>query len=204
MISRDVLVSLFPSIQHVDEFVAALNTAFEYASINTPKRIAAFLAQTGHESAGYTVFTENLNYSSAGLRKTFPKYFPTQALADQYARKPEKIANRVYANRMGNGDEASGDGWRFRGRGVIQLTGRENVTRFSEAMGLTLEEGIDYLNTIDGACMAGAWYWLDRGLNIYADEDDFTALTRAINGGLNGWEDRLRYWEKAKSLLGIT
>jgi putative chitinase len=170
-------------------------------NINTINRIAAFLAQTGHESLDFTVVVENLNYSTQGLRKTFKKYFPTDALAKQYARQPEKIANRVYANRMGNGSEASGDGWKYRGKGLIQLTGKSNHAEFAQFKNLELSHIVDYLLTPEGAFESACWFWSKRGLNPIADAGDVTRVTKLINGGTNGLRDRQVRYTRAKNAL---
>jgi putative chitinase len=161
------------------------------------KRIAAFLAQTAHESGGFTAVKENLNYGAKGLMGTFKKYFTNEEIAKQYERQPEKIANRVYANRMKNGDEASGDGFKFRGRGLIQLTGRDNYTRFAKASDMTLDEVVAYLETPAGAVASAGWFWDVNKLNIYCDKDDFVGLTRRINGGTIGLADRKHHYEIA-------
>ena len=168
-----------------------------YDLFENPKRIAAFLAQTAHESGGFTAVKENLNYGAKGLMTTFKKYFPNEEIAKQYERQPEKIANRVYANRMKNGDEASGDGFKFRGRGLIQLTGRDNYTRFAKATDMTLDEVVAYLETASGAVASAGWFWDVNKLNIYCDKDDFVGLTRRINGGTIGLEDRKHHYEIA-------
>ncbi len=168
-----------------------------YDLFENPKRIAAFLAQTAHESGGFTAVKENLNYGAKGLVNTFKKYFPNEEIAKQYERQPEKIANRVYANRMKNGDEASGDGFKFRGRGLIQLTGRDNYTRFAKASDMTLDEAVAYLETPAGAVSSAGWFWDVNKLNIYCDKDDFIGLTRRINGGTIGLADRKHHYEIA-------
>jgi putative chitinase len=171
--------------------------------INTPVRIAAWLANIGHECADLSRFEENLNYSAAGLRKTFPKYFPSSAKAAAYARQPQKIANLVYANRMGNGATESGDGWRYRGRGPIQVTGKENYQRYGRMVGVDLGGFPDLAATPRCGWMVAGAYWERNKLNAYADKGNFKGLTRAINGGLNGLEDRERRLDLAESALGI-
>jgi putative chitinase len=166
------------------------------------KRAAAFLAQIAHESGGFNFVKENLNYSAKGLMGTFKKYFPTEAIAKQYERQPEKIANRVYANRMSNGDEASGDGYKFCGRGLIQLTGRANYTKFSQDLGISLDETVAYLETPEGAVSSAGWFWDQNNLNSYCDKDDFIGLTKRINGGTIGLEDRKHHYEIALKALG--
>ena len=181
MITLEVLQAICPKTKKtvLSNYVEPLNVTAEYYEmfVNV-KRVAAFLAQIAHESGGFNFVIENLNYSADGLRKIFGKYFTTQELAAEYARKPEKIANRVYANRMKNGDENSGDGFRFRGRGLIQLTGRDNYTRFSEALGISLDETVEYLETPNGAVVSAGWFWDNNKLNAYCDKDDFIGLTK--------------------------
>ena len=184
------------------KYVGALNTVGEhYGLFDNPKRMAAFLAQIAHESGGFNFVEEGLNYSAQALMKTWPKRFPTLAIARQYARNPQKIANKVYANRMGNGTEASGDGYKFRGRGLIQLTGKDNYTRFAKSIGKTLDETIAYLETAEGAVASAAWFWDANKLNIYADKGDFTGLTRRINGGTIGLADRKHHYDIALKAL---
>ncbi len=177
-----------------DMVVAHIQPAMDKFQINTVNRLAAFVAQTGHESAQFTARLENLNYSAVALRRTFPKYFPTTALAEAYARQPEKIANRVYANRMGNGDEKSGDGWMFRGRGWLQITGRENVTAFAHTIGKTVAEAVAYLETPEGGFMGAGWFWNRGGLNAFADKGDIVTISKRINGGTNGLTERVAYY----------
>jgi putative chitinase len=174
----------------------------EEYEINTPKRVAAFLAQCGHESGGFVFVTENLNYSASGLQRVFPKYFPTMEIAKQYERNAKKIASRVYANRMGNGDEASEQGWKFRGRGILQLTGKNNYFWFAASLEITPEQAVDYLETFEGAAQSACWFWSENKLNRFVDADDFKGLTRAINGGYIGLEDRKHHYEIALSMFG--
>jgi len=177
-----------------------LPAVLEKYAISTPLRVAHFLAQTAHESEGFTHFVENLDYSASGLENTFPKEFRTVKVAD-YARNPEKIANRVYANRMGNGDEASGDGWKFRGRGMIQLTGLENYEAFSKHSGKDAIQDPDLFSTVEGAAESAAWYWLQRDINKPADEDDVVMVTKLINGGTLGLDERRKLLEIAKRVV---
>ena len=163
--------------------------------ITTIERVAAFLAQCGHESADFTVLKENLNYSAEGLSKVFPKRFPTVAVAQPYNRNPEKIANKIYSDRMGNGPEASGDGYKFRGRGAIQLTGKENYTRFANSVGKSLDETVAYTETLAGAIESACWFWNTNKLNDIADKNDIVTLTKRINGGTIGLEDRKHHFE---------
>ncbi len=168
--------------------------------INTPLRQAAFLSQLGHESGGFMYTEENLNYSASRLLEVFPKYF-TKNETPHFHRNPEKIANRVYANRMGNGNEASGDGWKYRGRGLIQLTGRNNYQRFSDFIGVDAVNNPDYIKTPDGCFISAIWFWDVNGCNRYADAGDITGLTKVINGGINGLSHRLELYNKFLPLL---
>ena len=181
-------------------FVDPINAAAEEFEINTPQRISMFLAQIGHESGGLTKLHENLNYKAARLSQIFPKYF-RNVDPDDYAHNPEKIANRVYASRMGNGDEDSGDGYRFRGRGAIQLTGRSNYTSCGESLGVDLINNPDYLETPEGAIRSAAWFWDQRGLNDYADNDDIVTVTKRINGGTIGLAERKELYEEALTVF---
>lgn len=200
-ISAAVIKSLFPQYKHPADLAEVLSEQFAKYEITTVNRAAGFLAQCGHESNGFTVLKENLNYSAEGLNKIFHKYFPTLADAQPYARNPEKIANRVYANRMGNGNEASGDGYRFRGRGAIQLTGRDNYTKFGATIGVSAEEATQDLETLDGAIESACWFWKTNGLNAICDADDIVKMTKRINGGTIGLEDRKKHYYEAKHLL---
>jgi putative chitinase len=188
---------------HIDQWYAALEQLLDDYEINTPQRVAAFVAQCAHESGNFVFIKENLNYKAASLMKTFGKYFPTADIAAQYANRPERIANRVYANRMGNGDEASGDGWRYCGRGLIQLTGRDNYTFFAGSMDIPVEEAAEYLATFEGAAQSACWFWETNNLNRYADSGDIKGLTRAINGGYIGLEDRISHYEHALHVMGV-
>lgn len=206
MITLELLQAMCPKTKKsiLEGYLEPLNTVAEYYDMfANPKRVAAFLAQTAHESGGFTAIKENLNYSKDGLRKIFGKYFPTDELAQQYARQPEKIANRVYANRMGNGPEESGDGYRFCGRGLIQLTGRQNYTKLAADLGISVEETAAYLETPNGAVSSAGWFWDNNNLNQYCDRDDFVTLTKRINGGTIGLADRQHHYHIALEHLGI-
>ena len=185
-----------------DFYYEALNDILPLYGITSKLRICHFLAQILHESCHLKYKSENLNYSAQALRKTFNKYFPTDELANQYAKKPEKIANRVYANRMGNSNEKSGDGWRYRGRGVLQLTGKTNYINCGNNLGLDLVNNPDLIIedakvSIEVAC----WFWRKNDLNLYADNDDINTITKRINGGLNGINDRKSILKLAKSII---
>ena len=187
---------------YIDHWHSALDQLLDDYEIDTPLRVAHFVAQCAHESGNFVFIKENLNYKAASLMAVFKKYFPTQALAQQYANRPEQIANRVYANRMGNGDEASGDGWRYCGRGLIQLTGKDNYTFFAGSLGISESEAAEYLATFEGAAQSACWYWEQNKLNRFADANDVKGLTRAINGGYIGLEDRQKHTEHALHILG--
>ena len=190
---------------HVPDAVIAMipDTAAKF-QINTPLRLAHFLAQCGHESGGFRVTSENLNYSAKGLMGIFKKYFPTEAIANQYQRNPQKIANKVYANRMANGSEASGDGFKFRGRGYIQLTGRDNYTQFGKAIG---EDIVSNPDSVSGkyALLSAAWFWSKNGLNKLADggasDAVVTSITKRVNGGTIGLPDRIKHFKEYYHLL---
>ena len=206
-LTKEQLFQIFPnavkSKLDIGLMVAVLNDVFQNPSgLSTLNRRASFLAQCAHESGEFTVVSENLNYSAAGLQKVFGKYFPTPQLAAQYARKPQMIANRVYANRMENGPETSGDGWKFRGRGFIQLTGKRNYRLAGLDLGLKLLDDPDYVSRSPiGAIETALWFWKVNDLNRYADRNDLRGQTIKINGGLNGYEERLDYYEHAKKVL---
>ena len=185
-------------------YLEALNLILPEYQINTKLRLCHFLAQIIHESGHLKYNQENLNYSAKALRSVFGKYFPTDALAEQYARKPEKIANRVYANRMGNGDEDSGDGWLRRGRGLIQLTGTDNYKACSKALNIDLMKNPDLIVSNAEVCVKTAcWFWSSKRLNEWADKDDIITITKKINGGYNGLEDRTKILNTAKKVLDI-
>jgi len=169
--------------------------------INTPERVAAFIAQCAHESGGFKRLKENLNYKWESLRRVFPKYFPTDDVAQAYAHKPEQIASRIYGSRMGNGDEASGDGYRYCGRGLIQLTGRNNYTKFAESIGMEVDQVPVVLETYDGAVKSACWFWSSNDLNQWADAGDILTMTKRINGGTIGLEDRIKHYNHAMEVL---
>lgn len=198
------LISLVGA-ERAERWYEPLKAEFRKRGLTTPRRQAHFLAQLLHESLGLAVVEENLNYSADGLLRVFGKYF-TPDQAQQYAWNPKAIANRVYANRLGNGSEASGDGWMFRGRGPIQLTGRGNYQRAGQALGLNLEGNPEMLKRPDIGAEVAGWFWSTRrvaglGLNTYADLDQIVIITRAINGGLNGLEARRAWLDKCKRVL---
>jgi len=190
---------------HVPDNVIAMipDTAAKFG-INTPLRLAHFLAQCGHESGGFRATQENLNYSAKGLMGIFKKYFPTLALAQAYERKPEKIANRVYGGRMGNGPESSGEGYKFRGRGYIQLTGKENYTAFGKSIGEDMTVNQDKVSG-PYALLSAAWFFSKNGLHRIADEGSsdavVTKITKRVNGGTIGLADRIKHFKEYYHLL---
>lgn len=171
--------------------------------INTVERVAGFVAQCAHESRNFAVLTENLNYSAAALNKIFPKYFIRAGRdANAYHRQPEKIANVIYASRMDNGDANSGDGWRFRGGGILQLTGRYNYTQFAKAVDMSPERAVDYVRTKKGALDSACWFWDTNNINKYCDAQDIVGMSKRINGGTIGLEDRKKHYLHALDVLG--
>ena len=204
-LTKEQLKQLLPKNSYLDHWHECLTKLLPDYEINTSNRIAAFIAQCSHESGNFTALQENLNYSAATMRRIFPRYFPTDEMAQHYASLPNKqeaIANLVYANRMGNGTVESGDGYRFRGRGLIQLTGRDNYTFFAGSLGITVEEASEYLQTFEGAVQSACWFWETNNLNQWADAGDILTLTKRINGGTIGLEDRIKHYQHALSVLG--
>jgi putative chitinase len=200
--TENKLSQIITNNHYVNEWYEALNTLLPDYDINTVPRVAAFIAQCAHESGGFKMLKENLNYRAVTLRKIFPKYFPTDALAEQYAGKQELIANKVYGNRMGNGDESSGDGFRYCGRGLIQLTGKNNYMAFAESIETPVEEIPEFLGTFEGAVQSACWFWETNNLNQWADSGDILTLTKRINGGTIGLEDRIKHYNHAMHILG--
>ena len=188
-------------VERAAKWLEPLTDAMAQYHIDTPARQAAFLAQIAHESARLGTLEENLNYRAEALVKVFPRHFPTLKAAALYARQPVKIANKVYANRMGNGDEASGDGAKYHGRGLIQLTGKDNYRGASQAVGVDLVADPDKATLPRIAAFVAAWFWARNSLNALADAGDFTGITRRINGGTTGIQDRLALFQGAKEAL---
>jgi putative chitinase len=201
-ITREQLAQIIPRNPYIDQWCDALNKLLPDYGIDTPQRVAAFLAQCAHESGGFVFLKENLNYRWASLRKVFPKYFPTDELAQSYEKQPEKIANRIYGSRMGNGDEASGDGFRYCGRGLIQLTGKNNYEAFAESIETPVAEIPAYLETFEGAVQSACWFWETNNLNRFADTNDILTMTKRINGGTIGLEDRMKHYAHALEVFG--
>ena len=183
------------------DWVEPLEEVFHRYEINTPERQAAFIGQCAHESMNFTKLEENMNYSAEGLMKTWPSRFPTLESAKPYHRNPEKIANKVYAGRMGNGPEETGEGWLYHGRGLIQLTGKDNYTLAGDALNMDFIHSPDYVLVPKYAALTAGWYWNKRGLNKEADAKDFTGMTKKINGGVIGLADRVAHINTALGVL---
>jgi putative chitinase len=190
----------------LQELCDYINDKFEirrnfFRDLSTINRQAAFISQCAYESSHFKRFTENLNYSARGLLATFPKYFNAETAA-AYQRKPERIANRVYANRMGNGPESTGDGWKYRGRGMIQLTGRHNYLMCGRAIEVDLVQNPTYLETIKGSVDSAYWFWTNRpNLNVFADQANIKEVTRIINGGTKSYPEREKLFKVAVKAL---
>lgn len=192
-------------VGHIPQHVLnQIPSVVEKFGINTPLRLSHFLAQCGHESGGFKIVNENLNYSTKGLMTTFKKYFPNKLLAEQYQRKPEAIASKVYGNRMGNGPESTKEGYKFRGRGYIQLTGKENYIAFGKSINEDLTKNPDKVAT-DYPLLSAAWFFTKNGLDKLSDlgsnDDVVEKITRRVNGGTNGLEDRIKHFNEYYSLL---
>ena len=203
ILTQDQLEELLSNNPYIEHWHSALSQCLQDYDINTPRRVAAFIAQCSHESGGFKFLSENLNYRAESLMRVWPKYFKDLATAQRYAHNPERIANRAYANRMGNGDEASGDGWRFCGRGLIQLTGRDNYQSFADSIETELEDIPHYLATFEGAVQSACWFWETNNLNKWADAGDISTLTKKINGGTLGLDDRMKHYAHALHVLGV-
>lgn len=201
-LNLDMLKAVFARTpaSRIEMFYEPIVSTMSKYDINTPERMSMFLAQTGHESGELTAIEENLNYRPERLKAVFPKYFANVDV-NNYGRNPAKIANRVYANRMGNGDEASGDGYKYRGRGLIQLTGKNNYQRFASSISKSLDDTVAYLSTVEGACDSAGWFWSSNNLNDPSDIEDIETVTRKINGGLNGLDHRTALYNEFIALL---
>lgn len=205
MISEGEFKAVIPDVNwtYAQNYIGLLVTVLPKYGIDTPLRQAHFLAQVAHESGGFKFVEENLNYSAKALYGVFRKYFPNLEAAEGYARQKQKIANKVYANRLGNGSEASGDGWKYRGRGLIQLTGKANYQSFSNSAGIDAVANPEQVATPEYAMASACWYWQSRKINQYADADDLYMVTKRVNGGTNGIESRQHYLDEFKRLLKI-
>jgi putative chitinase len=202
--TKEHLKELIGDHDKLTEWHEAISKICPEYEINTKERLAAFIAQCAHESGNFKWLKENLNYSAEALDRVFPKYFKNAGRdAEDYHRQPEKIANVVYASRMGNGDTDSGDGWKFCGRGLIQLTGRENYTWFAASLDMDVEDVPEYLETFEGAVQSACFFWEQNDLNKWADEGDILTLTKRINGGTIGLEDRKKHYAHALEVLGV-
>ena len=204
-LTKNHLKELLPKNPYIDYWYDALSKLFPDYQINSAARMAAFMAHCAHESNNFTALEENLNYKPASLRKIFGKYFPTDELAAEYCSKPNKqeaIANRIYANRMGNGPEESGDGFKYKGRGLIQLTGKDNYTFFAGSLGISVDEAAEYMHTFEGAAQSACWFWETNNLNQWADAGDILTLTKKINGGTIGLEERTQHYHNALAIFG--
>jgi putative chitinase len=184
------------------KWLDGLNATFQKYEINTPRRQSAFIGQCGHESASFKMLEENLNYSAKGLVATWPSRFHDIEFDSEYERKPERIANKVYGGRADLGNTEDGDGWRFHGRGLIQLTGRSNYTVCGLALGKPFAEHPELILEPENACLSAGWFWNKRGLNALADNEDWTTITKRINGGTIGLSDRIERIHKAMDILG--
>jgi putative chitinase len=202
ILTQEQLAQLIPGNPYIDHWHHALEQALPDYDINTPRRVAAFVAQCAHESGGFKFLKENLNYRAESLVRVWPRYFPDLATAQRYAHNQEAIANRAYAGRMGNGPEESGDGWRFCGRGLIQLTGRNNYQAFADSIETNINDIPAYLATFEGAVQSACWFWENNNLNQWADAGDIVTLTKKINGGTLGLADRQKHYEHALHVLG--
>jgi putative chitinase len=200
--TENKLSQIITNNQYVNNWFEALSTLLPDYDINTVPRVSAFLAQTAHESGGYKALKENLNYRAETLCKVWPRYFPNMEIANQYAHNQEAIANRAYGGRMGNGPEDSGDGFKYCGRGLIQLTGKDNYTRFAESIETPVEEIPEFLGTFEGAVQSACWFWETNSLNQFADSGDMLTLTKRINGGTLGLDDRIKHYNHAMHILG--
>lgn len=201
--TKEHLKKMIGDNRYLDYWYNAIVDICPEYEIDTKPRLAAFIAQCAHESGNFKFIRENLNYKAASLMKLWPRRFPSLEFAKQYANKPEKIANKVYQGRMGNGDEESGDGWRHIGRGLIQLTGKENYAWFAASLGISVDEAVEYLETFEGAVQSAAWFWEQNNLNKIADAKDIALLTKRINGGTIGLSDRIHHYNQACRILGV-
>jgi putative chitinase len=196
------VLELLRGNSEADDWYDAMVEVLPLWQITTVERVAGFISQCSHESQNFRRLSENLNYSATGLNNVFPQYFRRVGRdAKLYHRNPRAIANVVYANRMGNGNTASGDGWRYRGGGLMQLTGKYNYAKFGEAVRMSPEQAIEYVRTKKGAIDSACWFWDRRNLNVYADARDVRRMTKLINGGYNGIDERTENFDHALEVL---
>jgi putative chitinase len=199
--SEEKLISLLPNAKNHKKWFNELKTLLPQFEINTTKRLAAFISQTSYESIGYTVFKENLNYNANTLLTIWNNKFTPES-AQAYSRKQEAIANRVYANRMGNGNEESGDGWKYRGRGLIQITGKDAYNKFASYIGMDLDDTIDYLETTHGVIHVSCWLWKNMNLNDFVDANDMVSLIQRLTHGLIDVDKRIEEYNKMINIIG--
>ena len=199
--TQDKCTAILQNNPYSEHWYEALCKILPDYDINTPERVACFLGQTMVESAGYKALVENLNYRPETLMKTWPSHFPTMDIANQYGHHPEQIANRAYAGRMGNGPEESGDGWKFCGRGLIQLTGRANYQAFADSISTPIDQLPDFLQTFEGCVQSACWFWEANNLNQYADQGAIDHESRIVNGGTLGLQERRAAYERALQIL---
>ena len=202
-LTEQQLSQIIPGNRYIHEWYEVLLQCLPDYEINTKIRIAAFLAQCAHESGNFKSIKENLNYKSETLMRIWPRLYPTKEIADHYAHKPEMIANRSYGGRMGNGPESTGDGYKFSGRGLIQLTGKNNYQAFADSLEISVNDVPDYMATFEGAVQSACWFWESNNLNADADREDILTITKKINGGTLGLDDRTKRYNQAKQILGV-
>ena len=199
--TQDQLARMLPNNTYVSGWFSALNEVLPDYDVTSLNRVAAFISQCAHESNDFVELQEDLNYSAERLVEVWPRTFTTTAFAAAYSYQPEKLANLIYANRLGNGDEASGDGWKFRGCGLIQLTGRSNYQLFANSISSSIDDMPNYLLTFQGAVQGACWFWESHDLNSLADSEEISAITQKINGGEIGLEDRLAKYQAFKDIM---
>ena len=200
--TKEKLAKILTGNPYIEHWHEALSLVLPDYDISTPQRVGSFLAQTAHESGNYRILKENLNYRPETLVKIWPHYFSSMDIANQYAHNQERIANRAYANRMGNGDEESGDGYRYCGRGLIQLTGKSNYSAFANSIDTPVAEIPDFLGTFEGAIQSACWFWEANNLNDLADKGDILTMTKKINGGTLGLDERTQNFQNFMQILG--
>jgi putative chitinase len=198
----DQFTAIVGNNPYAEHWVEALNKCWPDYDITTPQRQAAFMGECCVESAKFTAIQENLNYRAATLHAQWPSHFQSLEIAQQYEHQPEKIANRAYCNRMGNGPEESGDGWKFRGKGLIQLTGRDNYQGFANSVQMSIDDAAAYLETFEGCVQSACYFWENANLNTLADQGNIDHISHIINGGTLGQEERRHFYQIALQVLG--
>lgn len=204
MLTESSLKNILPLNKNYAAWLNPLNCGFIKTNITSPGAISMFMAQCSHESKQFTTLVENLNYSADGLMKIFPKYFKTIQVASEYARQPEKIANKIYANRMGNGPEESGDGWKYRGKSILQCTGKNNHAGFAVYSKMKMNEVCAYLLTIEGSVEFALYFWEINKLTKLIELKDVPTATKIINGGIIGLEHRTSEYIRIREILEST